>query len=78
MQRDIFIRLSAATLLAVAVSGCVSSNGPPTAGGRRVTYACEGAPGMTVIYAGDVARIEGGNGQTLLLQRKETERRLLV
>jgi len=61
-----------AGLSALVLGGCVAGNAPPTAGGRRVSYACAGAPGMTVIYGGDMARIETGSGQTLLLQRRET------
>ena len=60
-------------LLATCLGGCVTGNTPPTAGGRQVSYACDRGPGMTVIYAGDMARIENGNGQTLLLQRKKSD-----
>ena len=62
-----------AALMAACLVGCVGSNGPPTAGGRRVTYTCERGPGLTVIYAGDMARVEHGSGQTLLLQRRKTD-----
>ena len=65
------MKLCAAAMLAACLAGCVG-NGPPTAGGRRVTYSCERGPGMTVIYSAGMARIEGGNGQTLILQRKES------
>lgn len=38
---------------------------------RVVTYACEGGPGLTVVYAGNVARIENPGGQRLELRRME-------
>lgn len=60
-------------LFATCLVGCVSANSPPTAGGRRVTYSCDRGPGLAITYAGDIARIENGNGQTLLLQRKKTD-----
>jgi hypothetical protein len=67
------MKLFAAALLAATLAACAAGNAPPTAGGRRVSYACDRGPGMTVIYAGDMARIESGNGQTLLLQRKKSD-----
>jgi tryptophan synthase alpha subunit len=37
----------------------------------QVTYACDRAPGMVVLYAGDTARIvTPGSDDTILLQRK--------
>ena len=66
------MKLFAAVLLTACLAGCVAGNAPPTAGGRRVSYSCDRGPGMTVIYAGDMARIENGNGQTLILQRKKS------
>src|SRR5262245_34803846 len=71
MKRLVFNCVAVAAL-GVAVAGCVGSTNPPTAGGRRVTYVCERGPGMTIVYAGDVARVEHGSGQTLILQRRKT------
>ena len=66
------MKLCAAAVLAVCLAGCVAGNGAPTAGGRRVSYSCDRGPGMTVIYAGGMARVENGNGQTYILQKKES------
>ena len=63
----------AMVLLAAAVSGCVTGNGPPTAGGRQVTYACDRGPHLAVTYAGSVARVDSGSGQVLILQRKKSD-----
>ena len=40
----------------------------------QVTYACDRAPGMVVVYAGDTARIvTQGSGGDIVLQRKPSE-----
>jgi hypothetical protein len=38
-----------------------------------VSYSCDRGPAITMIYNGDVARIESADGQTVILQRRETD-----
>lgn len=61
--------MKAITLLAMLpLAGCMTLT-PDDA--RYVTYACEGGPEMTVVYAGSTARIENPGGQRIELQRLE-------
>lgn len=37
---------------------------------RRVTYTCDRGPGVTVVYAGDSARIESADGGSVTLAQR--------
>lgn len=51
------------------LSACKST--PEAMTDKRVAYACDRAPGIIVIYAGDTARIVGpGSNEEILLQRR--------
>lgn len=54
-------------LIAVLTLGACMTTTPDDA--RFVTYACQGGPEITVVYAGKVARIENPGGQRIELQR---------
>ena len=60
--------LTALSLLAA----CTTGRGTPTLSGRQVSYTCDRGPPMTVIFSGDTARVEGGDGQTVIMQQRES------
>ena len=62
----------AATLAAGAalVCGCASTDTAETPPSGRVTYSCDRGPGITVVYAPGEARIEGANGQVIVLPQR--------
>ena len=50
-----------------ALAGCATTAGDPAE--RRVEYACNYGPKLTVVYAPSVARIESADGVVTLQQR---------
>ena len=61
--------MKAAFLIAafVALAGCTTFKSDPTQ--RRVTYACNYGPNLTVTYAQATARVESTDGTVTLNQR---------
>ena len=57
--------------LAALLVGCTTGEGAPTMSGRQVSYTCDRGPPMTVVFSGDTARIEGADGQTVILKQRE-------
>ena len=49
------------------LAGCATLGGTPNE--RRVTYACNYGPNLTIVYAPSVARIESADGMVTLDQR---------
>jgi hypothetical protein len=65
-----------AALLSVAGIAALSAcaHKPPAMTDLQVTYACDRAPGIVVVYAGDTARIvTPGSGEDIVLPRKPAE-----
>ena len=63
------------TLLLVAAflaSGCMSMDDDSAAAEQRITYSCDRGPGVTVVYAGETARIESADGQSVTLSRRKS------
>jgi hypothetical protein len=67
------MKLYTSAVLAVCLAGCVANNAPPTVGGRRVTYACDKGTPITVVYNGNVARVERGSGEMDILPRHASD-----
>ncbi len=64
-------KMSIAGLLAMGLAACATSPGGGGAPGEnRVTYACEGGPDLTVIYAENVARVVQPDGSLLDLPQQ--------
>jgi hypothetical protein len=61
--------MKAITLLAALPLAACMTLTPDDA--RHVTYACDGGPEITVVYAGSTARIENPGGPRIELQRLE-------
>lgn len=59
------IALIAVTTLAACATG-------PEMVNRRVAYTCDGGPPVTVIYAGETARLETADGESIALQRRKS------
>lgn len=64
MKAAVLIIASAAS---VGLAGCSTITGH--ASERRVTYACNYGPNLTVVYGRSFARIESANGTVTLSQR---------
>jgi membrane-bound inhibitor of C-type lysozyme len=70
MMKTIF-----AGTLVVALAGCATSPAADSSAAsseRRVTYACEGGPDLTVVYAENVARVVQPDGSTVDLPQQVT------
>lgn len=58
-------------VLIAAATLAACTTGPETVN-RRVAYTCEGGPPVTVVYAGETARIETADGESIVLQRRKS------
>ena len=57
-------------MTATALAACATE---PEMIERRMTYTCDGGPPVTVVYAGEVARIENPDGGApIVLQRRKS------
>jgi membrane-bound inhibitor of C-type lysozyme len=54
------MRVFLPALAAIAVAGCATIGGAE----NRITYRCDRGPLVTVVYAGETARIVGPDGRT--------------
>ncbi|MGH8053904.1 MAG: MliC family protein [Stenotrophomonas sp.] len=59
-------------LVVASMAGCATHPSDSTAAERRVNYTCEGGPDLTVIYAGEVARVVQPDGSTVDLPAQVT------
>lgn len=57
-------------IIAASLSGCAMFSGVPHSGERRVDYICNYGSDLTVIFAGNAARIESKDGSVTLQQRQ--------
>lgn len=64
MKEAFLIIASAASMV---LAGCSTITGHPSE--RRVTYACNYGPNLTVVYSRSTARIESDDGTVTLEQR---------
>ena len=65
------------SVLAIVVLASLSAcaHKPPAMTDLQVTYACDRAPGIVVVYAGDTARIvTPGSDADIVLQRKPADK----
>lgn len=58
-----------APLVLIGLSGCVTDT---VRSERRVAYACDRGPGLTVIYSGSKAMIVGSGGEKSVLHQRRT------
>lgn len=54
-------------LVSLGLGACATA---APGGDRRVTYACDRGPGLTVVYTEGAARIEGADGQAIVLPQR--------
>jgi membrane-bound inhibitor of C-type lysozyme len=55
---------------ATALAACATR---PDTAERRIAYTCDGGPPVTVVYAGETARIENPDGgEPIVLQRRKS------
>jgi len=62
------MRIALLVATSAILAGCATLGGGKP-GERRVTYACNYGPNLTVVYAPSVARIESPDGTVTLEQR---------
>lgn len=59
-------------LVAASLVGCATHPSDGAVTERRVSYSCEGGPDLTVVYAGNVARVVQPDGSTVELPEQVT------
>jgi len=64
------MRFALVLSMAAGLAGCASSDDRTAATERRVTYTCDRGPGMTVVFGQNEARIEGADGQVIVLLQR--------
>jgi membrane-bound inhibitor of C-type lysozyme len=64
------MRIALPLLAVAALAACATA---PEEGERRIAYSCDRGPPVTVVYAGETARIESSDGSApIVLQRRKS------